>query len=486
MKKILQLFILIFFTTIGVDAYAGGCAPSSANGTCPARVTLTPGAACVTGTTCNGGAQMTSSCLFAGSQCSWYSFTATATAMFVNIAVTANSGCHISSNVYRSTGSCVGTEVSCQAGAPLDDMHSLTGLTVGSLYYVQVCYSPGGPCGNGGSAQYCISVGEPDPPCNLCSTPCGTATGYATNPTTATVVADCQTSPFIPELAASSTNTFCYDFRATATSVNFNVIITSTCGNTGNVTNFSWELYNSPSCGTPVMTGTLASLTFSPVIIGNDYVFCYTFDVPSTCTHSQHCPFFVGATVLLSIDLVNFEAISFEDYVKLNWETARLPTETDEFVVERSSNAIDFDEIGPITADPQEVNYSFKDERPLPNVSYYRLKTIKTDGEISYSDVVSVTRDNFIPKAGLYIHNIFPQPANGSLTLDFESGISENIEITLINNLGQSILTKQFPVRSQTYQSLNVDVSSLSPGIYTLLLIDAETKLSKLRRISIR
>jgi len=486
MKKILQLFILIFFTTIGVDAYAGGACPqATANGSCPTATTLTPGAACVTGTTCGGGAQAGSTCLFAGSECSWYSFTATATDMFVNISVTATGGCHISSNVYESTGPCAGNEISCQAGTPLDDLHSLTGLTVGNIYDVQVCYAPGGPCGNGGEATYCISVGEPDPPCDVCATPCGTATGYPTAPAVQTVVDDCQTSPFVPELQASSTNTFCYDFRATATSVDFNVIITSNCG-AGNVTNLSWELYNSPSCGTPVMTGTLASLTFSPVIVGNDYVFCYTFDVPSTCTHSQHCPYFIGATVLLSIDLMNFEAISFEDHVKLNWETARLPTETAEFVVERSSNAIDFDEIGPITADPQEINYSFKDERPLPNISYYRLKTIKMDGEISYSDVVSVTRDNFIPKAGLYIHNVFPQPARGSLTLDFESGISENIEITLINNLGQSILRKQFPVKSQTYQSLNVDVSSLSPGIYTLLLIDTESKLSKLRRISIR
>lgn len=477
------LFVILF--SLGyIFSYAGGCAPTTTNGTCPNNVTLVPGAACITGTTCNGGAQSASSCLFAGSQCSWYSFVATAPDMFVNIAVTATSGCHISSNVYRSTGSCVGTEVSCQAGTPLDDLHSLTGLIVGDLYYVQVCYAPGGPCGNGGSAQYCISVGIPTPPCDACATPCGTASGFPSNPTVQQVVDACQTTPFVPELAAGSINTFCYDFRATATSVNFNVIITSNCGG-GNVTNFSWELYNA-TCGAPILTGTLASLTFSPLTIGNDYVFCYTFTVPAACTHSRHCPYFVGATVLLSMDLKSFKAINTGNSVKLDWELAGPISEQDQFVVERSSNSIDFEPIALLNASPELDRYSVNDANPLPNLSYYRLKIMAANGDVSYSNIISVTRDDFIPREGLFIHNAYPQPSKGVLTLDFESGSSDKVSIRIINNLGQPVLYKQVVVKKQSYQSLQIDLNDLSPGTYTLILEDPATKLTQQKRVVIQ
>ena len=53
-------------------------------------------------------------------------------------------------------------------------------------------------------------------PCSsnsVCSTPCGTASGFATAPTVQQVVDACQTSPFVPALQASSTNTFVMIFK---------------------------------------------------------------------------------------------------------------------------------------------------------------------------------------------------------------------------------------------------------------------------------
>jgi len=131
--------------------------------------------------------------------------------------------------------------------------------------------------------------------CPTCEDPCGDALGYSTTPTIPQVVADCGSAPFAPPLPSGSLHTFCNSFTATATSVDFNVIITSNCG-AGNVTNFNWALYNI-TCGAPIQTGNLTSLTFSPVVPGNSYTFCYTFNVPFGCTHEIHCPYFVGATV---------------------------------------------------------------------------------------------------------------------------------------------------------------------------------------------
>jgi len=141
-----------------------------------------------------------------------------------------------------------------------------------------------------------VTASLAQPVCDTCPNPCGSAQGFATPPTIQDVINGCTTADFQPALPGGSTHTFCNSFTATNTSVNFQVIITSTCG-TGNVTNFSWTLFNSPSCGAAIQTGNLSNLTFTGLTLGNSYVFCYTFTVPFTCTHSRHCPYFVGAFV---------------------------------------------------------------------------------------------------------------------------------------------------------------------------------------------
>ncbi|MDX2359673.1 MAG: T9SS type A sorting domain-containing protein [Crocinitomicaceae bacterium] len=450
------------------------CSPSSVSPACASAIPLVVGGPCINGTTCNGGAQFASSCLYAGSECSWYSFIATATDMFVSIDVGATNGCHISSNVYDAA-SCMGisvpTEISCQSGTPLDDLHSLTGLTINNTYYVQVCYSPGGPCGNSGQADYCISVGEPDPPCDLCTTPCGTATGYPTNPTVATVVADCLTTPFIPELAASSTHTFCYNFIATATSVDFNVIITSNCG-AGNVTGLTWDLYNNPACGSAIQSGTLAGLTFTGLAIGGNYVFCYTFTVPAACTHSQHCPFFVGATVPLPITLINFEANSINSGgVEVVWTTAS-ELNNDYFTIERSLDGTNYEVVtiidGAGTSSMMNTYKSF-DRSPLEGVSYYRLKQTDFDGEFTYSniDVVENKRVNNSIQ-------LRPNPVNETGQLQFRSDQNGSAIITIVDVFGRTVLSEQREV-NKGMNSVDIDMKTLIDGLYILSLENGET-----------
>ncbi|MCL4857703.1 MAG: hypothetical protein KJZ55_10625, partial [Flavobacteriales bacterium] len=208
-------------------------------------------------------------------------------------------------------------------------------LTAGTV----ITYETVDACDNNlcSGATPCVPVN-----CNNCSTSCGTASGFSSNPTVAQVVSACETNPFIPALQPSTTNTSCYDFRATNTTVNFNVIITSNCSG-GNVSAFSWSLYNA-TCGGTIQTGTLASLTFSGLTVGNDYVFCYTFTVPATCTHSQHCPYFVGATVL-PVTLSKFDAKYDAGKVNLDW-TTETEINNDYFTIERSSDMENFEVLG--------------------------------------------------------------------------------------------------------------------------------------------
>lgn len=464
--KNLYIIFLLFFSSISVQSFAGGACTPSTNTTCATATNLTVDASCISGTTCSGGAQSASSCLYTGSECSWYSFTATGTNMYVSIDVTATSGCHISSNVYRRTGACSGlTEISCQSGTPLDDLHALSGLTIGNVYYIQVCYAPGGPCGNGGSAEYCISAGVSDPPCNTCGSPCGTASGFATAPTTQNVVDACETSPFAPALQPSSSNTFCYDFRATATSVDFNVIITSNCGG-GNVSAFSWSLYNA-TCGGTIQTGTLASLTFSGLTVGNDYVFCYTFTVPATCTHSQHCPYFVGATVL-PVTLSKFDAKYDAGKVNLDW-TTETEINNDYFTIERSSDMENFEVLGIVKGNGNsntKINYNFYDKSPIKGTSYYRLKQTDYDGTYKYSKPVSV-----IIKSKLEDVNIYPNPITGNGFIAFNSLEATEQLISIYDISGRVVYEKTYAIKLGE-NKLTLETTNLTKGMYFIHLAD--------------
>jgi hypothetical protein len=445
----------------------GGCSPATTNGTCGTAVALVLNGPCVNGTTCAGGTQSASSCLYAGSQCTWYSFTATATNMYVSIDVTATSGCHISSNVYRAAGSCSGlTEVSCQSGAPLDDLHALSGLVIGGLYYVQVCYAPGGPCGNGGSAQFCIQAGVPDPPCGTCGSPCGTATGYQTTPTVQQVVEDCQTTPFSPALQPLTAQRFCYSFTATNPNVNFNVIITSNCSG-GNVSSFSWDLHDFPSCGSPIQSGTLASLSFTGLVVGNDYVFCYGFTVPSNCTHSQHCPYFVGASVPLPVTWLAIEARVVDDgVVGVEWITAT-EQNSDHFTVERSIDAASFHAIGRLEGAGDShipITYRHWDRDPIRGLSYYRIRQTDHDGSFSFSRTVPV---ELIP--GLNEVVIAPNPMTVDAILTFSSSSEDIVMLDILDASGRILISHKIDVRSG-YNSIPLDTGRLAKGTYTLSL----------------
>lgn len=465
MKKAIVIFlgtVLFIPSVFSAPACAGAINP-----TCATATTLAAGAACTAGTTCSGGVQGASTCLFAGSQCSWYSFVATAASMVVSIDVGTTGGCHISSNVYSSTGACGGlTQLSCQAGAPLDDVYTFTTLVPGNTYYIQVCYSPGGPCGSAGSsgyADYCISVDEPDPLCNTCAVPCGTASGYAAPPTTATVVADCNTSPFVPELAASSNNTFCYSFQATATSVDFNVIITSNCGG-GNVTGFSWSLYNA-SCGGAIQTGTLASLTFTGLTVGNDYVFCYTFTVPATCTHTQHCPYFVGATVL-PVSLIDFAADFNGRTVDINWTTVS-EMNNDYFTLERSVDGTNYEPVVIVDGagnSNETIRYHAEDIRAANGLSYYRLKQTDFDGGFVFSDPVSVWVDE-LPD----LLTIFPNPAEDWITVSFHAVLKEDFVLDLVDATGR--IVDSYSIQAEEgINTFDLDLSLFNQGVYFITL----------------
>lgn len=111
-------------------------------------------------------------CAIAGStQSVWYYFTATANNISVSLTSTSG-GCYFSSAIWPASSGCPAAtgchSLSCQSasGGPNTTVHDLTNLTIGSNYYIQILYNPGGVCGVSAGFDIAITTTIPANPSN--------------------------------------------------------------------------------------------------------------------------------------------------------------------------------------------------------------------------------------------------------------------------------------------------------------------------------
>lgn len=118
----------------------------------------------------------------------------------------------------------------------------------------------------------------------------------------------------------------------------------------------------------------------------------------------------------LPVTLVSFNAQAAGSQVNVNWKTSS-EVNNSHFVVERSYNAKNFEVVGRVEGKGtinEESVYNFIDTKPLPGVSYYRLKQVdyvttgadgkQVDGKSTYSRIVSVERE------GTSLLTVYPNP----------------------------------------------------------------------------
>jgi hypothetical protein len=151
-----------------------------ANNDCAAAILLTSGTTCapVSGTTV--GATQSLAAITCGSFTGnadddvWYRFVATSTAHAVTVAPNATLDAIID---VRAGTSCPGTNIGCAnaGGVGSSETVNLTGLTVGTTYYVRV-YSYGSAITDGGTFTICVTGGAA-----TCANPADVAFGTATN-----------------------------------------------------------------------------------------------------------------------------------------------------------------------------------------------------------------------------------------------------------------------------------------------------------------
>lgn len=147
--------------------------------------------------------------------------------------------------------------------------------------------------------------------------------------------------------------------------------------------------------------------------------------------------------------------------IKLNWSTAR-ERNSEEFIIQRSSNSIDWQDIGKVSAngDTDLVSqYEHLDKTPLIGINYYRLLQIDFDKAQSYSKVIRV---DFNP---LWDIRVFPNPFNEHILI--RGAELDTFSWTLSDYSGRVIQSAK--IHSGLNQ-LMIDTNKLHPGLYFIKL----------------
>ncbi|MBI2966415.1 MAG: hypothetical protein HYY40_01200 [Bacteroidetes bacterium] len=297
----------IAFNVLGLSniSHAGCCSGGPpANDNFSGAITLTVGAGAVAGNTCGATIEASENldCNNGAGQSVWYKFTATGTTSYVIVDYTGGA-CYGGSAVWAvsslPTGSCPHA-LSCQYDWYGPDLTKYQLSTVvGTTYYIQVIFWPGGGCGSG----WCFNVNvqnsnpggtitNPGPGLGqnvgTCSSPIAGCYLQQYAPSVATVTSSCPS--YAVTLGVNMVWTSCYDFTTNNSegSVDIQNIVQSNCG-PGNVIWANWTLYSATGCN-QISCGDLNNVTVGGLTCNTTYVICFTFEVPN-CTHTIEYPY---------------------------------------------------------------------------------------------------------------------------------------------------------------------------------------------------
>jgi hypothetical protein len=176
--------------------------------------------------------------------------------------------------------------------------------------------------------------------------------------------------------------------------------------------------------------------------------------------------------------LYNFSHTATQSDITLHW-TTHSEVNTREFVVQKSANGIDFEDLAAVPAQgaPSVPRYyTYTDASPFyyPVTNYYRLKMVDLDGSYSYSQVISKQLASNAHYLSIYdvlvkqncIEMYISPPSNGLL------------HIHLLNEVGQLVAQKTVSA-ADLRQKVSLPVNSLSSGVYILKVFDTKDVVSR-------
>jgi hypothetical protein len=156
--------------------------------------------------------------------------------------------------------------------------------------------------------------------------------------------------------------------------------------------------------------------------------------------------------------------------VKVSWSN-ETESNTDQYQIERSSDGRSFQSVGAVDA-TNNRNYSWFDYSPIVGSSFYRIKAVDRDGKLSFSGTVRVNTSKTAQQLV-----VAPNPIqNNLLNVQISNIRPGNYTLNLINSAGQPVYTAAFRSEGTSLSRSFQLPASVTRGIYTLQVSDGTKK----------
>jgi hypothetical protein len=218
---------------------------------------------------------------------------------------------------------------------------------------------------------------------------------------------------------------------------------------------FDWggNLYSKAGRGVlgPKTSGGVAyNLSFTP------NTFLYDDSIYTTSSGS-----IVSSAVVVALNVIDFSAKPHTGYNETVLLLDNSTTATNNIMLERSDNGINFTEIGTMqlwTGSSSPKKYVFNDMNPLKTDNYYRAKYKDDDGSYSYSKIVK------IGGAKAESFTLVNNPVRDMLQIRASSdAVNRKVSISIFDASSKMIMTKQ---ANNMALITEIPVDKLAPGVY--------------------
>jgi hypothetical protein len=174
----------------------------------------------------------------------------------------------------------------------------------------------------------------------------------------------------------------------------------------------------------------------------------------------------------LPVELGDFKGkVTDEEKVQLNWMTYS-EVNNDFFTVERSADGMNYEEVTRVKGKGNSTsinNYQWMDEKPLPGLSYYRLKQTDFDGtEKTEGRIVTVN-----VKGEGSPFSVYPNPSDGlSFQYSTPAEAGEEFRIIVQDYSGHQVVNEIMSSKGTGTEKLIFN-DRLKPGVYTVYNISS-------------
>jgi len=208
-------------------------------------------------------------------------------------------------------------------------------------------------------------------------------------------------------------------------------------------------------------------------VIASDYVSSSTTSNPIMLNYILIT--LASTTVPLPVEYLSFNANCIEGIVYITWQTASEINNAG-FYLEKSNDGNNWFNLQFINGNgtSNQINsYSVVDNSPF-NQTYYRIKQIDNNGEVSFSNIVSANCQN-----QSYVEDILPINSGESpFSIIVRGEPDKTYELLFTNVLGQQLLSKKVKLTSMQ-EIVPVYEQLFSTGIYYVTMITANKRISK-------